>query len=291
MKHRSLVMILLLTSLVGCDLEQPELRKDPGGERGNITADFRLRDTLGRESYVFRSGDEFILRLVLSNQTSQPQGFSFTPPAVNFEIQSGDSLVCTSVDGLVFPQVVLRDSIEARGTLTEQWRATKTTARPGGIALEPGQYTARAWIGCAFDSFGVLPPRTASFAITPPLPRPIVMERSDPSRWPVGNYTLHTAALDGDTLMLKVSCRAARDVTFNLVAWNWFMESNPVQAYALLSFQPDTTITENVFHTAFFDLTPLKEAYWHTYGFGAGTIILGIRYLEPARARLWYRFS
>jgi len=159
MKIGRTILVLLLPFLMGCDLENPQ-------NGGSITTDFRLRDLTGIESYSFGSGDEFTMLLALTNQTKQTQAFAYGPPTVFFEIRIGDSLVCSSVDGLAFVQVVERGTIEAGKTLAHEWRAPNSPALPGRIVLQPGQYIARVSIGYSFDNFGVLPAKAIAFTVT-----------------------------------------------------------------------------------------------------------------------------
>ena len=158
MQRNRFILVLLLVSLIGCDLGEPQ-------NGGSIKTDFRLRDMSGSESYSFPSGDEFNMHLALTNQTKQTQAFAFGPPTVFFQIRLGDSLICTSIDGLAFVQVVERGTIEAGKTFSHEWRAPNSPGLPGRIILQPGQYIARASIGYSFDNFGVLPAKELAFTV------------------------------------------------------------------------------------------------------------------------------
>jgi hypothetical protein len=160
MKQSRFIVVILLASLVGCDLGEPQ-------SSGSITTDFRLRDMNGNESNTFRSGIEFQMHLTLTNETRHIQDFTFGAPTVFFEVRIGDSLVCTSVDGLAFVQVVERGRILAGQTFSHEWRAPNSPVLPGRIVLQPGQYIARASIGYSFDNFDRLPARELTFTIMP----------------------------------------------------------------------------------------------------------------------------
>jgi len=112
----------------------------------------------------------------------------------------------------------------------------------------------------------------------------------DSAQWPAGQYILQSAALEGDILSLRVRCSTQSPADFQLVAWNYWLESNPVQVYAFLSFQPDTVNAGAAEVTVAFNLAPLKEAYRAAYQTQSGVIRFHVRYLEPSRAELRYEF-
>ena len=112
----------------------------------------------------------------------------------------------------------------------------------------------------------------------------------DSTQWSMGEYNLQSATLKGDILTLNVSCSGNSPKDFELVAWNYWLETDPVQAYALLSFKPDTINTGSVVRVLTFDLTPLKKAYNASYRSQSGVIIFRLRYLEPSRVELRYEF-
>ncbi len=60
---------------------------------------------------------------------------------------------------------------------------------------------------------------------------PIILanpQKFDRTDWPQGQYTVKSIDLTGDILTIQVSYKGCRKHDFNLVAWNYFMESNPV---------------------------------------------------------------
>lgn len=96
-----------------------------------------------------------------------------------------------------------------------------------------------------------------------------------PEDWPSGTYTVTKAEIEGDVLHLRVTYGGCGDHDFELVAWNYFMESHPVQVHALLAHEREAC--EALFEKDLeFDLTPLKRAYQDSYGM-SGTIILSVR--------------
>jgi len=115
---------------------------------------------------------------------------------------------------------------------------------------------------------------------------PVDFVRED---WPSGTYDVEKAEIEGDVLHLRVSYSGCGEHDFELVAWNYFMESHPVQAYALLAHEREAC--EALFERDLeFDLTPLKRAYQDSYGM-SGTIILGIRDHGETFVTVHYEFK
>jgi hypothetical protein len=112
----------------------------------------------------------------------------------------------------------------------------------------------------------------------------------DSTQWVRGEYDIQAATITGDVLNLTVSCSGTSSKDFELVAWNYWMESSPVKADALLSFKPDTATPGSATRTPSFDLTPLKKAYSDSYRRQSGVVILRLKYLEPPRVSLRYEF-
>ena len=141
----------------------------------------------------------------------------------------------------------------------------------------------------AFAGCNNTPEPTSSFS----QPKNIILAdpmNFDPTQWPMGEYTVQSVTLKGNILTLRVSCSSESPEDFELVAWNYWLESNPVQAHALLSFKPDTTTTDSVVRVLTFDLTPLRNAYSAVYRSQAGVISFHLRYLEPSKVVLRYEF-
>ena len=82
-------------------------------------------------------------------------------------------------------------------------------------------------------------------------------ERSD---WAGGGYIISEDSLSGDTLFLTIGHSGCGPHEFNMVFYNYFKESNPVQADAIL---PNIAEACAAFFQVEqeFDLTPLRKAY------------------------------
>lgn len=156
-------LTVVLTSLVvlaSCtDIGEPV--------RGPLVTELRLFDRNGDEASVFRSGEEFDMRLIVTNHTGALQSFTWSPPRFVFQVKIGDSLVSSSIDGMSFIATVERGVLSDRQSDSGVWRAPNSVARPGTVVLAPGRYQARASFGGQFDEFGMLPPRTMSFTVVP----------------------------------------------------------------------------------------------------------------------------
>ena len=137
------------------------------GQPGSPTMNLRLIDRNGNEATVFRSGEDFDMRLTVTNQTGTTQSFTWGPPRFVFQVMVGDSLVSSSTDGFAFITIVERASLINGQSDSGIWRAPNSAATPGRIILPPGQYKAMARFGGVFDEFGVLPPKTMSFTVVP----------------------------------------------------------------------------------------------------------------------------
>jgi hypothetical protein len=136
---RFIVLLALLSPLSGCDLGHFPYERSDGFQ---IT--FRLLDTTGTPTAEFHTG-----------------------PAVVFDIVSADTVVCTSVDGLVFAAVVLGGMVRDGETYHATWRAPNSPGRRPRISLAPGTYVARAHHGAFFDNYRIPSTNTSPFTVLP----------------------------------------------------------------------------------------------------------------------------
>lgn len=110
-----------------------------------------------------------------------------------------------------------------------------------------------------------------------------------PDQWPTGDYNIESAVLEGDLLKLKVTLPGNPPTRFRLVAWN-YLETAPVQVYALLSFEARPAVDKRSACDLAFDLTPLKTWWQIGYQHPSGVIVFGIWYQE-SRPRLAVRYT
>ncbi len=170
---RSIALLALLFPIFGCDLgHSPISDRDLGNslyrEPGGFQITFRLLDTTGIPTAVFHAGDSFDMEFVLRNMSGKDQTFHHTGPPVWFDILSADTVLCTSIDGMAFPQVVLGGTVRDGETYRATWRAPNSLGRrPRIISLAPGIYLARAHHGVFFDNYRLPPTNTTPFAVLP----------------------------------------------------------------------------------------------------------------------------
>ena len=76
---------------------------------GFLTAKFTLTDSTGKATTVFHSGQQFAMSFSVTNTRMYTITYhrGNSGPSVIFQILKGDSSIATSVDGYVFPMVVL----------------------------------------------------------------------------------------------------------------------------------------------------------------------------------------
>ena len=111
------------------------------------------------------------------------------------------------------------------------------------------------------------------------------------AQWGTDSYELGAASVAGDTLAVTLSygggCKTHR---FTLVAGEVFMESDPVQLAVAIAHDADDDPCEAwVTEDYHFILDPIKARYKASYGTGAGTIVLGLRYAPGGP--LYYQFD
>ena len=118
------------------------------------------------------------------------------------------------------------------------------------------------------------------------------VEKFNRADWASDSYFFQTANIDGDTLQLTVSYSGGcEEHEFKLVAWNYFLESNPVQAHVLLAHNANGDLCRGwIKEVLHFDLSPLKQAYQRLYS-DAGPLIVNLRDLSRNDESLLYNFS
>lgn len=87
----------------------------------------------------------------------------------------------------------------------------------------------------------------------------------DMDEWPSGLFGIIDAEIEGDTLNLRIGYSGCGLHEMNLVLYNYFMESHPVQAFATIS-HPEEPCDAYFETEERYDLTPLKEEYQKSYG-------------------------
>ncbi|MEX0720478.1 MAG: META domain-containing protein [Balneolaceae bacterium] len=99
-------------------------------------------------------------------------------------------------------------------------------------------------------------------------PKKVIMAHLDNfirSNWADGGYHKLEADINKDTLSVELSYSGCGIHDLNIIFYNYFMESFPVQAYAVVAHKNEAC--RAVFSSKErFDLTPLKKEYQRYYG-------------------------
>lgn len=129
---------------------------------------------------------------------------------------------------------------------------------------------------------GLLPGLSALHALAHGI-RPVLVDLlGSVEDWPRDPAALRSVSLDGSLLRLEVEYSGGcREHLFDLVAWNGWLESYPVQVGVLLAHDDRGDACEAlVTRQLTFDLGPLRRAYEQAYGRGSETIVM--RLIEPS---------
>ena len=161
MKHVLLISIIL-TTLQGCDAIGL-----PADSAGGITTTFSLFDTTGRVTTQFRPGEPFDMRFTLTNASGRDQVYHFTGVELFFEIDSGNTVFSTSIDGMIFPQVVLTRAVHNGETFHGSWRAPRSIMDWPPLRLQPGSYQAFVRHHAFFDTLRIVQTGPIPFTIVP----------------------------------------------------------------------------------------------------------------------------
>ncbi|GAB6283631.1 MAG: hypothetical protein STSR0008_24150 [Ignavibacterium sp.] len=107
-----------------------------------VNTQFKLYDINGVEKTTFKSGNNFEMRFLLVNLSGRDLSYHFTGTPVFFEIHKNDSIIATSVDGLLFPEVILYGEVKNGEIIRDKWIAPNSVARDPKLILSPGNYKA-----------------------------------------------------------------------------------------------------------------------------------------------------
>lgn len=110
----------------------------------------------------------------------------------------------------------------------------------------------------------------------------------DTDEWPSGYHNVLESEIIADTLTLRIGYSGCGPHELNLVFYNYFMESLPVQAYAMIS-HPEEPCDAYFETEENFDLTPLKKEFQESYG-EEGVIDISIFRRDTKEVTLRYSF-
>lgn len=106
------------------------------------------------------------MRFELTNNSGKDLIYDYTGVPVIFEIHQNDSIIATSVDGYLFPEVILRDTINNNETYHFNWIAPNTPVKGTKIILQAGNYQAFVKHSAFFGNFRYKETLPIGFVIT-----------------------------------------------------------------------------------------------------------------------------
>ncbi|HUF70512.1 MAG TPA: hypothetical protein VMM79_17815 [Longimicrobiales bacterium] len=106
----------------------------------------------------------------------------------------------------------------------------------------------------------------------------IVDFATSPAEWPAAPVAIDSLSIDGSELVAHVRYGGGcQHHSIDLVIWAGFLESEPVQAAALLAHDGRNDMCDAlVSDTRRFDLAPLRLEWQLAYGVGPGSIVLNV---------------
>lgn len=107
----------------------------------------------------------------------------------------------------------------------------------------------------------------------------VLSNGTSPGDYRIDPYNLESVSIDGDSIYFTVSYSGGcKRHDFSLVAYNYFMESHPVQVSILLAHNSNEDACEALITKSdlSFNLLPLKNEYIKSYGSSSDKIILRV---------------
>jgi hypothetical protein len=131
-------------------------------DSNHVKVSFTLSDTTGVETYVFKSGENFIASFQVQNQSDVALTYDYSYPLIHYTIFQGDSQVCSSMDEMCYAAVVLHGKLPPDSTLKDEWVAPNTPGRIAAknmVTLRPGTYQIKVYHSRLFNEYHL--PQTA----------------------------------------------------------------------------------------------------------------------------------
>lgn len=114
-------------------------------------------------------------------------------------------------------------------------------------------------------------------------------ESFDRESWDDGGYQVELIGIESDIVTLQVSYSGCGVKDINMIFYNYFLESEPVQAYAILPQINEACLA--FFSDEYsFNLSPLKENYLQAYSGNSGKISISIRENGNTLEQFLYEF-
>lgn len=83
------------------------------------------------------------MRFVIENRGSSDLEYKFTAPFSYFAIEKKDSIILSSIDNLMFPQVITDGKIRAGSNYSAKWTVTDVNSASDDFSMTPGRYSAK----------------------------------------------------------------------------------------------------------------------------------------------------
>ncbi len=145
--------------LSGCDFGETF-------DQDGLQVDFALLSVSGSRRVNFNLLDTVIVHFSVTNCSDREITYYYTGTPVILKIARGDSVVGTSVDGLVFAQVVHSRVLGAGQSLTLDWMVPNGPWGDHTVILTPGTYL--ALVDCAlFKTMPFAQPNPLQFRVYP----------------------------------------------------------------------------------------------------------------------------
>ena len=152
------IVAMSICLLAGCDLG------DAIGHSA-IQIDFTLLNTAGRRSVIFVGRDTITVHFALTNNSGKALPYHYTGTPIVLKITKADAAIATSVDGLVFVQIVRGGVLETGQSVVVDWRLPNATLSGQTSFLSPGSYQAVVLSSGMFDSFQMNRPEPIQFTV------------------------------------------------------------------------------------------------------------------------------
>lgn len=153
-------LFVLLLGVYSCHVN------DAAPDYSRLITQFRLYDTTGVEKYTFKSGENFNMKFTVQNNSGEDLTYQYTGFSSKFVIYKADSLFCTSVDGLIFAQVLVTNTLKNGDEYQNSWTAPKTPGMSPVTSLPPGEYVAKVSHSCLFKEYNIANMDSVRFTVT-----------------------------------------------------------------------------------------------------------------------------
>jgi hypothetical protein len=132
-----------------------------------VKVECTLTDASGRTRGYFTILEVATVHVTITNSSGMRLPYSYSWSPIFIEIQEGDSIIATSLDGLTSVQMLSYDVLEVGHSIVFDWAPPQTPwngRRPG---LNAGLYKAAVRYQGLFDRFRLKEPESIEFRVYP----------------------------------------------------------------------------------------------------------------------------